>query len=264
MTAPELLTLLAVRHSKDVFVPECKNGPTQHTGSHLRLDAWAMARSWVNQCFDGYEIKVSRGDFIGDKKMRAYLPLCNRLWIVCTRGLIQPEEVDSEMGLLWAASTGGCLVTKKRAPYRNIEPPVDLLLYVLMCRTRVQREHQGEPTREERAEEWRRYLDGKRTLRGVGYSVGKKLGEDIEANLKLVEEANRRAEQAEKRAERLEDVRVLCARLGIDPGSWRAQDQLTDAFSGKKIADAISRAHRALQEVREIALPKDATARSAE
>ena len=262
MNASEIVQLLAVRHSKDVFVPECKNGPT-HTANHLRLDAWAMARSWVNPCFDGYEIKVSRGDFMADQKMRAYLPLCNRLWVVCPRGLIQPEEIDSSMGLLWVASTGGRLMTKRRAPHRDIEAPVDLLLYVLMCRTRVQRESQGEPTREERAEEWRRYVDGQRTLRGIGYHVGKKLQADIEANLKLVEEANRAKDRAETRAERLDNVRALLDHLGIDPGSFMARDRLQDALSGKKLADAITRAHKAIQEVREIAMPKDTAARRA-
>lgn len=45
LAASEILKLLAIKHSGDVFVPECKDGPT-HYVSHSRLDAWVMARSW--------------------------------------------------------------------------------------------------------------------------------------------------------------------------------------------------------------------------
>ena len=45
--AAKIRQLLADKHSKDVFVPECKGGSTWFS-DHDRLDAWAMARSWKN------------------------------------------------------------------------------------------------------------------------------------------------------------------------------------------------------------------------
>lgn len=62
-----IVALLAARHVNDVFIPECKDGPTQ-SGSHLRMDAWAMNKSWAHPCAIGYEVKVTRADFIGDNK----------------------------------------------------------------------------------------------------------------------------------------------------------------------------------------------------
>jgi hypothetical protein len=61
VSANVLLKALAQRHKDDVFVPECKNGPTQ-TGSHRRLDAWVMLKTWSPVTMIGYEIKVSRSD----------------------------------------------------------------------------------------------------------------------------------------------------------------------------------------------------------
>lgn len=44
VTADVLTDLLAERHSKDVFVPQCKNGPTHTATDLLIMDAVAIAR----------------------------------------------------------------------------------------------------------------------------------------------------------------------------------------------------------------------------
>ena len=44
ITAKQILDLLAERHAGDLFVPECKDGPSQYRG-HLRLDAWTLLKS---------------------------------------------------------------------------------------------------------------------------------------------------------------------------------------------------------------------------
>jgi len=90
--ARELLDLLLVKHAQDVCVPECKNGPTW-TAKHLRLDLWAMKKSWSNPYTYGYEIKASRSDFLQDEKWLNYLPYCNYFSFVCLPGLIEPEEL---------------------------------------------------------------------------------------------------------------------------------------------------------------------------
>ena len=87
ITANKIQSLLAVKHSKDIFVPECKDGPT-HTADHLRMDAWVMKRSWVRPLSIGYEIKISRQDFLNDQKWHSYLNYCNEFYFVCPAGLI--------------------------------------------------------------------------------------------------------------------------------------------------------------------------------
>ena len=126
--AGQVLRLLAARHAKDVFVPECKTGETWRRTMH-RADAWAMNRSWVNLTFSGYEIKVSREDFVGDDKWPAYLPLCHQFWFATAPGVIHgKDEVPAAAGWLEMTGGGGRLLVRKKAPRRDIEPPADLLL----------------------------------------------------------------------------------------------------------------------------------------
>ncbi len=134
--AEDLVRLLAQRHAGDVFVPQCKDGPT--VNAHvLALDAWAMNRSWAHPRTFGYEIKVARADFTHDAKWHGYLDLCSEFYFVAPCGLIDKSELPAEAGLLVPASTGGRLLTKKLAPRRDVVPPAELYQYVLMCRAEI-------------------------------------------------------------------------------------------------------------------------------
>ena len=82
LTAKDILRLIESRHSGDLVVAECKDGPT-HYARHRRLDAWVMRKSWSKPALYGYEIKVSRQDFLKDDKWPDYLPMCNELYFVC-------------------------------------------------------------------------------------------------------------------------------------------------------------------------------------
>jgi hypothetical protein len=62
---------LSKRHKDDYFLTEVKDGPTMGA-SHARIDAWAMKKSWSKPLVWGYEIKVSRSDFLNDTKWPAY------------------------------------------------------------------------------------------------------------------------------------------------------------------------------------------------
>lgn len=70
LTSAAVVELLRAKHSGDVFVEECKNGPTHSAGrgGMVRMDAWAMPRSWAHPAVSGYEVKISRSDFLGDDK----------------------------------------------------------------------------------------------------------------------------------------------------------------------------------------------------
>jgi len=39
-----------------------------------------MPRPLLNPACTGYDIKISRSDFLGDEKWTGYLPLCNLLY----------------------------------------------------------------------------------------------------------------------------------------------------------------------------------------
>ena len=138
ITAYQIGLLLAQRHAQDVFVSECKNGPTWD-GPYRRLDAWAMRKSWSPWTTIGYEIKVSRQDFVADQKWPSYLPLCHELYFVCPAGLIKAVDLPQGIGLIWVSVNGERLYIKIRATRREpeLEKMVKLMAYVLMSRTRV-------------------------------------------------------------------------------------------------------------------------------
>lgn len=170
----EIINLLSLRHSKDVFIPECKDGPTHYT-SHVRMDAWAMNKSWAHPVVSAYEVKVSRADFLKDNKWPAYLPLCNQFYFVAPAGLIDVSELPAEAGLLTAAGKGhgGRLITKKKAPHRDVTIPEEVYRYILMCRVTTVPESQLD--RGDRAELWRRWLREKAENQKLGWQVAKRI-----------------------------------------------------------------------------------------
>jgi len=79
-----------------VYVPE-------FTWHDLRIDALVIdiRKRWVR----GFEIKMSRGDFLGDEKWQLYTQFCSSLSIVCPKGLIEKSEVSDPFGLLYITRT---------------------------------------------------------------------------------------------------------------------------------------------------------------
>lgn len=185
MKAEDIIDLLAARHSRDLFFSEVKDGPTWGT-THLRLDALAIAKSWSPVRLSAYEVKVSRSDWLGDRKWESYRDLAHTLTIAAPRGVVEISELPDGIGLLEVSSTGKSLRCVRKAAYRDVPLPGELLLYLLMSRTipgdpRAARER----TREERIAEWKqRMVDSKE----VGYWVHEKTRERI----RRLEDAARR------------------------------------------------------------------------
>lgn len=101
------------------------------------LDAWVQLRTWVPWTTIGYELKVSRNDFLSDRKWVEYLPVCHEMYFVCEPKLIAPEELPENIGLLWRA--GHRLYCKRKAVRRDVDHQkiCRLMAYLLMSRTRM-------------------------------------------------------------------------------------------------------------------------------
>lgn len=115
VSARDVELLLLKKHEDDVWASEIAVRPH----GARRIDFWAMAKSHSRPCTTGYEIKVSRADFMGDNKWMEYLPCCNRLYMVCPHGMIDKDEVMPEAGLMWVSKNKDKLTTRKKAPYRT-------------------------------------------------------------------------------------------------------------------------------------------------
>jgi hypothetical protein len=204
MTSHDIIKLLSANHADDVFVTECKNGPTQ-TRVHSRLDAWVMNKSWAHLTFTGYEVKVSRADFKNDEKWPAYLPLCNQLYFVCPKDLIKRDEVPDGVGLKYC--TPSRVYTVIKAAHREIEPPVELMEYILMCRTTIKSDLIVSE-KYSRLDECKAWLAKKEEDQEIGDLVAWKLAEKIRA-------IKRRNEDLEKRLVFIETSERVLKEMGI-------------------------------------------------
>lgn len=255
VNAKQLEDLLASRHARDVFVPECKTGPTQGVDGMQRMDAWALKKSWAHPLAIAYEIKVSRQDFLSDNKWRGYLPFCNEFLFVAPPGVIETGEVADEAGLLVCSANATRLYRKKKAPYRDVEIPECLYRYILFSRVRVMREWHDHP--DHNSDFWRQWLAGKRELKQLGWRVRGALRE------RLQEEIDRRdtkQHELERDNEQLAGVKTTLAGLGFTPGytptEYQVRDKLRDLKRGvpertlrlvKDTEEALRRTHAVLE-----------------
>lgn len=137
ITSNQILSLLGDKHSKDCFVPECKNGETWGARDLLKIDAWVLRRTYSPLTIIGYEIKTSRQDFESDQKWTQYLDLCHEFYFACPAGLIRGTDLPSRVGIIWASKDK--VHTKRKA--QRAEPDKEklnrLLIYILMSRCKI-------------------------------------------------------------------------------------------------------------------------------
>lgn len=230
-SADRIVTALANKHADAVFVPECKNGPTQQ-GSHRRLDAWVLLRTWSPVTTIGYEVKVSRSDWRRDEKLTEYAGLCHLLYIVAPKGVVPIEEVPASWGLMEVCGPTDRIVTRRRAERREISLPESLMVYVLMCRTQIKAEHPYDPAERNqwKVDQLREWVSKKSERRELSCAVSGKIRDRFE-------EQERAISEQERRLKGLEDIRKRIVELGFDPthevNSWQVIDRL------EKIAGAI-------------------------
>ena len=134
ITEQQIIDVLASKHTRDLFVPHCKTGPSWGGGKPMIFDAWVMPYSWTKPII-GYEIKTDHSDFKWDRKWPGYLEFCNLFYFVCPWGLIDLKEVPKEAGLCYLTKTGASVRYIKRSPVHwwHMIPP-SIFQYVLMWR----------------------------------------------------------------------------------------------------------------------------------
>lgn len=186
ITSNEIKMALAEKHgNREFFITECKNGPTGVArGQLLLFDAIAIFKSWSRPQIRGYEIKVSRSDFLRDAKYTQYMPYCHEFYFVTPTGLVQRQEVEENIGLMWYNPKTGRLTTKKKAIYRDIEVSANMLLYIIMNRLDSDRH----PFHSTKVEYWKDWLNNKINNRELGYHVRSKL---LDQNRELERENQR-------------------------------------------------------------------------
>lgn len=215
-----IIGMLAAKHSDDVFVPECKNGAS-YTGNLKIMDAWAMKKSWSNPLTWGYEIKVSRNDFLRDEKWHLYLAYCNEFYFVCPNKLIMPDELPAEAGLMWASTNSKRLYTKKKAPRREVSIPESLYRYILMARTKIHAPSSGSSGTQSREEFLKDWLEKRDNGQELNYLVSARISKVVANTQELNNKLTRDIAKYER-------VKTILKSKGLDPDttSWEIEREI--------------------------------------
>ncbi len=215
-TSKEIKLALAKYRPNDFFIPECKTDSTYFSGPQglLIFDGLAITRSYTSLRVTGYEVKVSRGDFLRDGKYHLYLQYCNEFYFVVPAGMVKKEEIPDDIGLIYYYPETGKLMKKKRALYRQIEEPVGVYKYIIFSRLAQDRI----PFYETRAEYAKDYLEDRAAKRDLGWELGSKMARDLSDAYGRLE----RLEKAEADLKLLDSLLKVMADNGIH--CWRGED----------------------------------------
>ncbi|PJZ51591.1 MmcB family DNA repair protein [Leptospira adleri] len=224
ITAHMISELLKVKHANDIYLPECKTGPSMGS-HHFRMDGWSMPKSWSKDAVTAYEIKVSRSDFLQDEKWRSYLIYCNHFYFVTPPGLINPKELPEEAGLYETSKNGTRLFIRKKSVYRTQSIPEEIFRYVLMWRIDKQYTNYWKANAKERLLNW---LETQEEDRNFGRALSGKIRKKVEERIWKVAEQN---ETLEKRIKTYEEIKIFLENLGIDAtrpylSKWEVQKKI--------------------------------------
>ena len=236
--------LLETKHTKDVFIAECKNGETWGARDLLKLDAWVLQRTYSPLTTIGYEIKCSRADFENDQKWIGYLDLCHLFYFVCPAGLIRSTDIPSNIGLIWVSKSGR-LHTKRKATRAipDIQKQNGLLIYALMSRSKIVANmmdinYRNEPP--DKLREYRAIVEGANERKELAYFV--------KAHIKkFSEEVHKKDTEFGNREYNIKIFEERLAKLGIVWNSknsdWMDRTRITNEIDilGKQIDDTTLR-----------------------
>lgn len=241
MSAQAIVSLLWLKFQKDWFcTSEASVGGRGDRSSMRRLDFLAIAPSWSSQATIGFEVKVTRADFVGDNKWPEYLPYCDRFWFVTAPGVVRAGEIPDNVGWMEASKNGRVLLTKKKAP--NLPKPTPEKAAELY-KSIIHRHHYGKHvlktlSREKRLEDWREWLDRK--------DEEKELGRHVARNTRvLFDGMKRRVSEVEKGLDTIETFLTTLEAYGVSRKdftdrhtrsqlAWLAQSLVKEHFKGEE------------------------------
>ncbi len=203
-------------------MPECKTGSTWSGPAFRKLDLWVMKKSWTKPWTIGYEIKQSRSDFLNDTKWEKYLPYCSDFYFVAPPGIIQPEELPADVGLILTSKNLVRLYTKRKAVTREIEIPNSIFKYILMWRARIIQEDTGLS----KQDYWKAWLAERDEKKELGWNVARKIKQLIEERIDKVENTNCALEAENKTLGRVKKLLEDLGHTGTYLSFYRIEDKI--------------------------------------
>jgi hypothetical protein len=220
ITSKQISELLVGKYTKDfVCIPQCKIGGAWHMNNCQIIDMWCMAKSWAHPRTIGFEIKVSRNDFLRDIKWREYLNYCTEFYFVAPPDIIAPDELPPEAGLMITSKNVKMLVTKKKAPMIDVDIPESIYRYILMWRAKITDEDQ---TPVSNSEYWKEWLETKAINGDIGYKVSRKVSEIVRNRIEKTEDENLKLKREIKN---LQEVKQFLESIKFDPRNFQYRNK---------------------------------------
>lgn len=196
------------RQCGDMVLENCSPG---RSGGFI--DVLTLQPSWTRPNPTVYEVKVRRGDFMGDTqggKYEQYLPHSRRLYFATPRGLVEKKEVPVGMGLIVRGPKGWYVVKAPRC--REVDKAVlGQLSFRMLLRL-----HPNGPTPMSRLDRARALAEAEELFE-VRALAGRRVAEELRKARDAMG-AIRRAEQEVASALGMSDEELEAERLGY---SWQ-------------------------------------------
>lgn len=165
------------KYKDDIFARQVKLGPA---GSKI-LDAVRIEPKWSPITVIGYEIKVSRNDFLNDNKYPHYMKSCTNFNFVVPKGIIKKDEVPANVGVIEYNPVTNKFRTLKKSPYLDNDVDPLMLLHIMFWKFE---RYQQKPTREQHIKDAMAKIES----RDYGHELGRKLYKQDKRIEKLNEE----------------------------------------------------------------------------
>lgn len=104
-----------------------------------QIDFWVMVKSWTDYNVLAFEIKMSRGDWLQDRKFPEYWDACNKFYLATPQGLLKPEEIErlpAQVGLVEAFKNEKGIRPIKESYRMNVDIDARVFRAILMNRAK--------------------------------------------------------------------------------------------------------------------------------
>lgn len=221
-----------------------------------RVDAIAIRPSYAHYLITGYEIKVSRADFLGDTKWPAYLKMCHQLYFCTPHGVVDDiSEIPETCGLLeYRGTESRPFKIIKKAPIRDIDSPEEMYKYLLFkyCNAQYNKVDRVEDlSRPDRVEVFKKYLADKAEFEDIGFRLSKKLREDEYRRTREIRNLRANLESEKTLKQYVNEIAVI---LGIDPDRYWNLERLMDTVKEQisRLSSGVSLSAQDISDIRVI------------
>jgi len=200
------------------------------SGSRI-LDGWALLPTWSPLTAIGYEIKVSRSDWLQDQKFEEYRGCCHLFLVVAPPKVVAASEMPAGVGLLEPVGQGdGQRLVMRVKPVRqeaDFAKLSRLMAHALMWKKGIGGSSQAR--RERQIAYWQSLVD----QRERGHTLGREVKGRIRDTIRELLSA---AQTAESRANTLQWAAEVFDSLGIRPGydRWSTERNITQALGSQR------------------------------